>query len=127
VSPSAPVLRKERTRLALSELEATIDRYIANCARECTVARVSELALLLGITREHLTRTARKRCGQPIVQLLREHQLTHVKQLLLTVGSVNDAIPQSSLGDRSTFFRVFSVLAGRTPADFRRDKVTNCD
>jgi AraC-like DNA-binding protein len=125
--PCAAVVLTKRTRLALNELEVTIDWYIANCARDGTVARVSELASLLGVTREHLSRTARNRSGRPLVKLLRERQLNHVKQLLLTVGSVDDAISQSTLGDRSTFFRVFGSLAGLTPTAFRRDKITNCD
>jgi AraC family transcriptional activator of pobA len=107
--------------------ERIIDRYLRDCYAQRTVARVSELAQLLGAPRAHLSRTIARLFGKPLRQFLREKQLVEAKRLLaLPDLRVREVAAASGFGHPSTFFRVFRAALGMTPTEYRQE-VTNCD
>lgn len=107
--------------------ERVIDRYLRDCYAQRTVARVSELAQLLGAPRAHLSRTIPRLFGKPLRKILRDKQLVEATRLLrLTPLRIEDVAAASAFGHRSTFFRIFRAATGITPDEYRR-KVTNCD
>jgi AraC-like DNA-binding protein len=67
-----------------SSLLARIDEYLSSCYARESVARTSELAEMMGVSRQHLLRMCRSLCGRSPRELLRERQL---RQAILLLGS----------------------------------------
>jgi AraC family transcriptional regulator, transcriptional activator of pobA len=100
--------------------ELVIEKYLKDCYRQRTAARVSELAHLLHAPRPYLSRVIPQLFGKPLRAVLRERQLEEAKRLLrVTSLSVDDIAAASAFGDPTTFFRCFRTAAGMTPAQYR--------
>jgi AraC-like DNA-binding protein len=104
-------------------LDLEIAAYVVWCGEHHTVARVSELAQWIGVSREHLTRRTHATRGCSILYLLRTAQVAHVEQLLRSSEPIDQLIPFSTLGDRSTFFRVFRAEVRMTPSEWRQSQI----
>jgi AraC-like DNA-binding protein len=103
--------------LPLDRIEAYID---ARFTRE-SPPRVSELAQVLGLTREQLMVTFFEHLGVKPAVYLRRQQIAFAKQLLRRTKFRVDRVGYMvGFGTRRTFFRVFLRLTGLTPALFRR-------
>lgn len=120
---ASPIARWDDRR----RYERVIDRYLHDCYARRTVARVSELADLLGAPRAHLSRTIPRLFGKPLRGILRGKQLLEAQRLLrLTPLRIEEVAAASAFGHRSTLFRIFRAAIGMTPDEYR-GKVTNCD
>jgi AraC-like DNA-binding protein len=104
--------------------ELVIEKYLKDCYRKRTAARVSELAQLLEAPRPYLSRVIPQLFGKPLRALLRERQLEEAKRLLrVTTLAVEDVAAASAFGDRTTFFRFFRTAVGMTPGEYRDSTV----
>ena len=98
-----------------------IEAYLDSCFAQESPPRVSELARVLGVTRERLMETFCEHIGAKPGAYLRRRQIGAAKQLLkLTKIPVDTVAYRVGFGTRRTFFRVFQRLTGLTPAQFRR-------
>lgn len=102
--------------------ELAIDLYLRDCYARRSVARVSELAELLGVPRAYLSRVVAQLFGRPLSAILREKQLAEAKRLLTDVAPLthSEIAAASGFGHRSTFYRVFREAAGMTPGEYQR-------
>ena len=105
-------------------LERAIDSYLRDCYSTPTVARVGELADLLGVNRAYLSRTVPALLGLTATVALRTRQLAYAAQLLENASlTVEEVASGSGFGTVRTFFRCFRAAYGVTPAEYRQ-KVT---
>ncbi len=105
--------------------ERVIEKYLQDCYARRTVARVSELAHLLGASRPYLSKVILQLFGKPLRTLLREKQLSEAKRLLEVTSLGLDAIASASgFGHRSTLHRLFRSEFGMTPAAYRHQTQT---
>lgn len=97
-------------------------RYLEHCFRTRSVPRVDELAMLLKISREHLTRSVRKHTGRSPGVMLRRMQLKQAKALLATTNrSTADIARACGYGSLRAFYRAFLHATGVTPSTYRRN------
>jgi AraC-like DNA-binding protein len=101
-----------------------MDIYLDDCHARRTAARATEFAKQLGVTREHLTRTALEATGTSLRDLLRARQLQRAEKLLRATSHSAARIGAAcGFGTRTTFYRAFRAAFGVTPGEYRR-KVT---
>ncbi|HEX8154992.1 MAG TPA: AraC family transcriptional regulator [Thermoanaerobaculia bacterium] len=98
-----------------------VEEYLERCFAKEATPRVSELAMLLGMTRERLSREFAASHGVALSAYLKEHQLAHA-QKLLQVSQLSTAkiAYQCGFGTRRTFYRAFRRGTGMTPDEWRR-------
>ena len=83
--------------------------------------RVSELARLMGMSREALSRKFAEIGGVPLTEYMKERQLARAKALLATSQLTTQRIAyRSGFGTRRTFYRAFRRATGISPAHYRR-------
>ena len=93
-----------------------IEAYLDACFARESPPRVSELARLLGLTRERLMETFCEHVGVKPGAYLRRRQVGEAKQLLRRTKFRVDRVGYMvGFGTRRTFFRVFQRLTGLTP------------
>ena len=81
----------------------------------------SMLAARIGLTREHLTRLARRHLGRPLSVIISERRLDHAARLLRHGDqTVTDICLASGHGNLGHFHTVFRRRFGCTPQDYRR-------
>lgn len=98
-----------------------VDGYLERCFLHEDPPRVSELARLLGISRESLSRRFAKVAGLSLAQYIKERQLDWAKTLLVTSRLTTKRIAYcSGFGTRRTFYRAFRQATGISPAHYRR-------
>jgi AraC-like DNA-binding protein len=108
----------------MPELRQAVDSYLQRCFAAEAAPRVSELALLLGMTREKLSRDFGARYGIALSAYLKRRQLDHAQQLLVTSRLSTTRIGYlCGFGTRRTFYRAFRRGTGTSPDQFRR---TSC-
>jgi len=103
-----------------ARIESRINDYLACCYRQKSVARVSELAQFLGVSRSFLALTAKRMIGMSAKAALQVRQLSRAADLLRsTSASVDEVCTMAAFGDRRTFYRVFRRHTGTSPSRFR--------
>jgi AraC-like DNA-binding protein len=105
----------------MSELRRAVDVYLRRCFAREETPRVSELAALLGLSREKLSRDFASQYGASLSAYLKRCQLVHAKRLLASSRLSTTRIGYlSGFGTRRTFYRAFRRETGMSPDQFRR-------
>jgi AraC-like DNA-binding protein len=100
---------------------STVDGYLERCFLSEDPPRVSELASLLGVSRESLSRRFAEAAGISLTEYIKERQLAYAKALLTTSQLTTQRIAyRSGFGTRRTFYRAFRRATGISPAHYRR-------
>jgi AraC family transcriptional regulator len=81
---------------------------------------VTDLALLAGISRRHLTRSFRNMTGRTVVSYVAEAQIARAEKLLRSDLSLKEIAFRLGFADHSGFSTAFRNATGRTPTDYRR-------
>ncbi|PYQ28568.1 MAG: hypothetical protein DMF56_15120 [Acidobacteria bacterium] len=105
----------------MSSLRYAVDHYLHRCFSMEETPRVSELAALLGMTREKLSRdfTAEQRVA--LSAYLKQRQVVHAARLLERSPLSTTRIAYlAGFGTRRTFYRAFRRETGLSPDQYRR-------
>ncbi|HKO57587.1 MAG TPA: AraC family transcriptional regulator [Thermoanaerobaculia bacterium] len=85
---------------------------------------MSELAEILGVTRERLSRDFAAAHGVPLSTYLKSYQLDLAQQLLIASELTTTRIAyQCGYGTRRTFHRAFRRGTGMSPDQYRRKQI----
>lgn len=96
-------------------------RYVSYCFKARAVPRVDELASLLSMTRETLTRRFRAATGGSPAATFRAIQLRRAKWLLAKSDQPTAEIASTTaFGSARAFYRTFLRDVGITPTEYRR-------
>lgn len=105
----------------MPELRQAVDDYLRRCFASEATPRVSELATMLGVPREKLSREFAAMHGVSLSAYLKRRQLAHAERLLLTSKLSTTRIGYlAGFGTRRTFFRAFRRDTGMSPSQYRR-------
>ena len=103
------------------DLRHSVDRYLRRCFSEEETPRVSELAALLGMTRERLSRDFAAAYGVALSAYLKRRQIRHAQRLLAASDLSTTRIGYlCGFGTRRTFYRAFRRNTGLSPDQYRR-------
>lgn len=109
-----------------SDLRHSVDQYLRHCFSSEETPRVSELAELLGITRERLSRDFAIAYGVALSAYLKRRQIRHAQRLLEASELTTTRIGYlCGFGTRRTFYRAFRRDTGFTPDQYRRARARN--
>jgi AraC family transcriptional regulator len=113
------------------ELSDAVHRYLRSCFETEEAPRVSELAEILGLTRERLSREFAAANGVALSTYLKSYQLDLAQQLLVASELTTTRIAyQCGFGTRRTFHRAFRRATGMSPDQYRRlpikTSITKC-
>jgi AraC family transcriptional activator of pobA len=87
---------------------------------------LSDYALMIGVTPNHLTQTVKLLTGKTSSQIIKAKQLLEIKRLLAhTEMSVSEIANQLNFEDQSYFTKFFKRETGLTPLQYRNDKLSN--
>jgi AraC-like DNA-binding protein len=105
----------------MAGLRHSVDQYLENCFAGEQSPRVSELAALLGIPREKLSREFASSYGVPLSAYLKRRQIRRAQQLLADSTLSTTRIGYlCGFGTRRTFYRAFRRDTGMSPDQYRR-------
>ena len=105
----------------MAGLRHSVDRYLGNCFADEETPRVSELATLLGIPREKLSREFAAAYGVSLSAYLKRRQIRRAQQLLADSTLSTTRIGYlCGFGTRRTFYRAFRRDTGMSPDQYRR-------
>jgi AraC-like DNA-binding protein len=105
----------------MPDLRQAVDHYLQRCFSLEETPRVSELAALLGMAREKLSRGFAAAYGVSLSNYLKRRQLAHAVHLLETsVHSTTRIAYLAGFGTRRTFYRAFRRDTGLSPDQYRR-------
>ena len=108
----------------MSDLREAVEQYLDRCFATEEPPRVSELAAVLGISREKLSRAFAADYRVPLSAYLKQRQLVHAKRLLAESDLSTTRIAYlCGFGTRRTFYRAFRRGAAMSPDQFRRKNV----
>lgn len=106
------------------DLRRAVEEYLDRCFSTEEPPRVSELATLLGISRESLSRDFAGEFGMPLSSYLKQRQIDHAKRLLTRSDLSTTQIAYfCGYGTRRTFYRAFRRATSITPDEYRRMNV----
>jgi AraC-like DNA-binding protein len=106
-----------------SDLRHWVDQYLARCFSDEETPRVSELATLLGLTRERLSRDFMAAYGVGLSVYLKHRQIRHAQRLLVASDLSTTRIGYlCGFGTRRTFYRAFRRNTGLSPDQYRRGR-----
>ena len=116
-----------RTNLEVSELESAVYRKVINYInlhlnQGCSVA---EIAVHVGVTKEHLSRLVRAETGQKLSVYIREKRMEHAAKLLRnTTMTVQEVARELNFNVSSNFSRTFKAVYSKNPREFRCDLIS---
>jgi len=88
-----------------------------HCTENLTLEMVAEKT---GFSKYHFTRLFRQFTSQSFYKYLNQRRIEHAQQLLSTPGlSITDVALQSGFSSISSFIRMFRIVTGCTPSQFR--------
>ena len=103
----------------LTKLE--VARYVRECLTREDVPRVSELAVMHGMTPEYVSRSFRERFGVRISDYMKNIQVRAAQRLLRNTDLNTTRIAyRCGFGTRRSFFRTYRRVAGSSPAEHGR-------
>lgn len=106
------------------ELRRAVEEYLDRCFSTEEPPRVSELASVLGISRETLSREFAASYRMPLSAYLKRRQIRHAKKLLSESAlSTTQIAYLCGFGTRRTFYRAFRRGTSMTPDEYRRTNV----
>jgi AraC-like DNA-binding protein len=113
------------------ELQEAVHHYLRRCFEGEETPRVSELAEILGVTRERLSRDFAAAYGVALSTYLKSYQVDLAQQLLVASELTTTRIAyQCGFGTRRTFHRAFRRATGMSPDQYRRKliptSITKC-
>jgi AraC-like DNA-binding protein len=118
--PPRIVTHAERQRFNRSA-----EHYLRKCYKTNSAARASEFAAELGMTPQHASLLASQLFGKPLLDYLREKQLTYAVWLLRILPqeiTIEEIALRSAFGTLRTFHRCFVNAYGTTPGASRNLK-----
>lgn len=96
-------------------------RYLRYCFRTASVPRVDEMAAMLSMSREGLTRAFRAATGGSPAETFRRLQMRHARHLLATTDmSISEIAHAAAFGSDRAFYRAFLRDVRLTPTEYRR-------
>jgi AraC-like DNA-binding protein len=99
---------------------AVTELYLRRCLRRESAPRVKELAAILHLAPDQLSRAFATSTGRQISEHIRNLLVEYSKELLRGEKmSVTMVAYRSGFENRRTFFRFFRRRTGKTPASFR--------
>jgi AraC-like DNA-binding protein len=105
----------------VSDLRRSVDQYLRRCFAAEETPRVTELAEMMALTRERLSREFTAHTGLPLSVYLKRGQIRHAQQLLTTSDLSTTRIAYAcGFGTRRTFYRAFRRAIGLSPDLYRR-------
>jgi AraC-like DNA-binding protein len=105
----------------MSDLRRHVDQYLLRCFSAEETPRVSELAEMMGLSRERLSREFTADTGLSLSAYLKRGQIRRAQQLLTTSHISTTKIAYAcGFGTRRTFYRAFRRAVGLTPDSYRR-------
>lgn len=112
---------QRQDRRAAAPMPSLVRRLLAELDDPSTLARrPSDLAAVLGCTREHLTRVARRHLGASVVDILAERRLDHAARLLRhTTLPVAQVCRDSGHRSVAHFYERFRERFGVAPLAYR--------
>jgi AraC-like DNA-binding protein len=103
------------------DLWEAVEAYLDRCFSSEEPPRVSELATLLGISRESLSRDFGAWYGTSLSAYLKQRQIAHAQTLLERSDLSTTRIAYlCGFGTRRTFYRAFKRVTGKSPDQYRR-------
>ena len=104
------------------DLFEAVEGYLDRCFSTEEPPRVSELAVMLGITRESLSRDFAAWYGMPLSGYLKQRQISHAQTLLGRPElSTTRVAYLCGFGTRRTFYRAFKRVTGMSPDQYRKN------
>ena len=104
-----------------ADLRHAVDQYLHRCFSDEETPRVSELATVLGMTRERLSRDFAAAYGVALSAYLKRRQIRHAQRLLAVSDLSTTRIGYlCGFGTRRTFYRAFRRNTGLSPEQYRR-------
>lgn len=108
-----------------ADLQVAVEEYLGRCMSAEEPPRVSELAAVLGISRETLSRDFASAFGTPLSAYLKTRQVAYAKMLLAHAELSTTRIAYlCGFGTRRTFYRAFKRETGMSPDQYRRQHVS---
>ena len=108
----------------MTDLREEVEQYLDRCFATEEPPRVSELAVVLGISREKLSRAFASAYREPLSAYLKRRQLAHAQTLLSASDLSTTRIAYlCGFGTRRTFYRAFRRGAAMSPDEYRRNGV----
>ena len=105
----------------MASLRHAVDHYLGRCFSGEETPRVSELAALMGMPREKLSRAFASAYGVPLSSYLKRRQIRQAQRLLANSGLSTTRIGYlCGFGPRRTFYRAFRRDTGTSPDQYRR-------
>lgn len=105
----------------MSDLRQDVDQYLERCFATEEPPRVSELATMLCIPREKLSRIFASQNGTALSAYLKQRQLQHAQTLLSSSAESTTRVGYlCGFGTRRTFYRAFRRGTGTSPDQYRR-------
>jgi AraC-like DNA-binding protein len=121
VKHAAPSKSRSKRHVRLQRIERAVDRYLADCYRKRSAARVKELALFLQVSRPYLSRAVKDVSEVALRAFMRRKQAVHAEALLrFTRLPVHEIAARSAFGDVKTFYRAFMEYYGTRPGVYRK-------
>ncbi|MGN6186906.1 MAG: helix-turn-helix transcriptional regulator [Thermoanaerobaculia bacterium] len=103
------------------ELRHAVDAYLRRCFSQEESPRVAELAVLLRLPRERLSRDFASAYGVPLSSYLKRRQIRQAQRLLASSELSTTRIGYlCGFGTRRTFYRAFRRGTGLSPDQYRR-------
>ena len=121
VKHAKPSRDRVSRHIRLQRIERAVDRYLQDCYRKRSAARVKELALFLQVSRPYLSRAVTEVSAVALRAFMRRKQAAHAEELLrFTRLPVHEIAARSAFGDVKTFYRAFLEYYGARPGAYRR-------
>lgn len=108
----------------VTDLRKAVEEYLDRCFATEEPPRVTELAAVLGISRETLSRDFAASYRVPLSAYLKQRQLAHAQALLSQSDLSTTRIAYlCGFGTRRTFYRAFRRGTEMSPDEYRRNGV----
>lgn len=107
-------------------LVEAVRAYAGECFARHTAVRVKELAAILGLSRQHVSKTFKRVVGVPPTELLLDIQIAEARRLLsATSKTIEEVASAAGFGTKRTLYRIFIQKVGMSPEEFR-NQATKC-